>query len=208
MAIRTAEAIPAAAAGDPSGKRTQGPAGRRDARWWWGVLVAYALGIYACLPIGPGVGGAVIRSSVGAWLFGSGTVVLTAGGAALILLALRRQAASWWWFAQLAVVTAGYVVALSWLHTYRLERFHLPEYGVAAWLSWQAVAPLLRTSSGRYTAAAAVASVIGVGDEVLQMFVPGRVFDPRDIVANVVAVLLGLALLPVLRAALSAESRA
>lgn len=172
------------------------------------MLAAYVVAIYGLLPVGPGVGGAVIRTSVGAWLFGSGTVILTAGGAALILLALRRRAASWWWFGQLAVVTLGYVLALRWLHTYRLERFHLPEYGVAAWLSWRAVAPLLDTASRRYTAAAAVASIIGVGDEVLQIFVPGRVFDPRDIVANVVAVLLGLALLPVLRTALSAESRA
>ena len=179
----------------------------RSGRAWQLGLLLYALTIYGMLPLGPSVGGAVIRTSVGAWLLGSGTVVVAGGGAAVLMLALRRRAVSWWWFLQLAAVVCGYLAALSWLQMYRLERFHFPEYGIAAWLSWRAVAPLLRTESGRYTAAAAVASVIGVGDEVLQMFVPGRVFDPRDIVANVVAVMLALALLPVVRAALSAESQ-
>jgi VanZ like family len=160
------------------------------------------------LPFGRSVGGAVVSTSLGAWALGSGTVMIAGGGAALLLLALRRRAVSWWWFLQLAVVAAGYAVALSWLHMYRLERIHFPEYGIAAWLSWRAVAPVLHTDSGRYTAAAAVASIIGIGEEVLQMFVPGRVFDPKDVVANVVAVMLGLALLPVVRTALSAESRA
>ena len=180
---------------------------RVDRRWQIG-LVAYAVAIYAMLPLGRTVGTAVIGTSVGAWLLGSGTVVLGGGGAALLLLALRRRAVSRWWFLQLAAVMVGYVAALSWLQMYRLERIHFPEYGIAAWISWRAVAPLLRSVSGRYTAAAAVASLIGIGDEVLQMFVPCRVFDPRDIVANVVAVMLGLALLPVVRAALSDESRA
>ena len=180
----------------------------RAGRRWQVGLVVYALAIYAMLPLGRSVGSAVVGTSVGAWLLGSGTVVLGGGGAALLLVALRRRAVSGWWFLQLAVVTAGYVAALSWLQMYRLERIHFPEYGVAAWISWRAVAPLLRSVSGRYTAAAAVASLIGIGDEVLQMFVPGRVFDPRDILANVIAVMLGLALLPVVRAALSDESRA
>ena len=180
----------------------------RAGRRWQIGLVVYALAIYAMLPLGRSVGSAVVGTSVGAWLLGSGTVVLGGGGAALLLLALRRRAVSPWWFLQLAAVMVGYAAALSWLQMYRLERIHFPEYGIAAWISWRAVAPLLRSVPGRYTAAAAVASLIGIGDEVLQIFVPGRVFDPRDIIANVVAVMLALALLPVVRAALSDESRA
>ena len=70
------------------------------------------------------------------------------------------------------------------------ERTHLIEYGVLAVLVHAALRE--RASQGRRVPAPAVlaalaTSLVGVLDECLQAFLPGRVFDPRDILFNVLA---------------------
>jgi len=63
-----------------------------------------------------------------------------------------------WAYVALAGAAAGYALGFSWLREQHLERTHLPEYGVAAWLAWRAVAPLAPGMVAGYVAAAALAA--------------------------------------------------
>lgn len=70
------------------------------------------------------------------------------------------------------------------------ERSHLIEYGVVASLVHEAL--LERAGQGRRVPApgvlaVAVTSLLGLLDECLQLIIPSRVFDPEDIVFNVLA---------------------
>ena len=70
------------------------------------------------------------------------------------------------------------------------ERTHLIEYGVLAVLIHEAL--LERASRGRRVPVPALLAVlltalIGVIDECIQAFLPGRVFDPIDIIFNMLA---------------------
>ena len=72
------------------------------------------------------------------------------------------------------------------------ERSHLMEYGVLAILVYEAINE--RVANGRRAPLPAVgafltASLTGVVDECMQVFLPSRVFDWRDILFNVLATL-------------------
>lgn len=70
------------------------------------------------------------------------------------------------------------------------ERSHLIEYGVVAVFIYEALAE--RASHGRRVPVPALlavlaTSLVGVLDECIQAILPSRVFDPRDILFNVLA---------------------
>ncbi len=70
------------------------------------------------------------------------------------------------------------------------ERSHLIEYSVVAVLIYEAITE--RASQGRRVPVPALlavlaASLVGVFDECIQWFLPSRVFDPLDILFNVLA---------------------
>ena len=76
------------------------------------------------------------------------------------------------------------------------ERTHLIEYGVVALLSYEAL--LERQASGRPVRAPALvavtgSSLVGVVDELVQLMIPTRVFDPIDIGFNAFASCLAVA---------------
>src|SRR5207247_4582491 len=110
-------------------------------------------------------------------------LVVLAGAAALVLVLQRRHAPARA-YAALVVAAGGYALALSWLRAHHLERTHLPEYGIAAWLAWRAIAPLVPGPLAGYAAGAALAAAIGYGDEVLPSLVPRRSYDIRDVGQN------------------------
>ncbi len=165
----------------------------------WAVLAVYVAVVYAFLPLGPRVGLALLRTAPGAWLLGPGLVGATLAGACALLLHLRRQRAPGWAYAALVGVALAYVVAFSWLRLQRLERTHLPEYGVAAVLAWRAVAPLFQGAVAGYAAAAALGAAIGYGDELLQGMLPGRYYDLRDVAMNALGAVLGMMVLAAIR---------
>jgi len=74
------------------------------------------------------------------------------------------------------------------------ETIHLIEYGL---LAWPAVYAASRRREGGqvYLRAWAAVIVVGVGDEILQGFLPNRVCDLRDMIFNALAGGLGLAML-------------
>jgi hypothetical protein len=165
----------------------------------WLAVGAYAAAIYATLPVGPTLGRSVLRSAAGGWLLGPGVAALLAAGAVLVVVGLVRRAGGPSAYALLAATGLGYAGALAWLSGQKLERIHLPEYGLAAWLAfWAAEAA---PPAARFAVAAVVAAAIGWGDELLQRVVPGRVYDVRDVAANALGAVLGLLVLATVRAA-------
>ena len=166
----------------------------------WAALGLYVTAIYASLPFGPRVGLALLRMSPGSWLLGPGLPLLALVGVGALLVRLARRRASWWAFGVLGGAAAGYALAFSWLRAQRLERTHLPEYGLVAWLAWRALEPVVPGRFAPYAAAAVLTALIGYGDELLQRVVPGRYYDLRDVARNALGGLLALLVLAALRA--------
>jgi hypothetical protein len=161
----------------------------------WAALGLYVVALYAFLPLGPRLGLALAGTRAGAWLLGPGLGLLVVAGTLGLLLRLRRRAAPPAAYIALVLAGAAYVVAFSWLRMVRLERTHLPEYGIAAVLAWRAVAPLVPGAGRGYVAGAALGSAIGYGDELLQAVVPGRHYDLRDVAMNALGAVLGMVVL-------------
>jgi len=166
----------------------------------WVALGCYVGAIYATLPFGPWVGLRLVRTAFGGWLLGPGLPLLALAGGAAGMILLGRRRAPRWAYAALALSAAGYVVAFSWLRAQHLERTHLPEYGIAAWLSWRAIEPVVPGVVASYATAAAMAATIGYSDELLQRIVPGRYYDLRDVAMNALGAVLGVLVLAAVRA--------
>jgi VanZ family protein len=141
-----------------------------------------------------------MRTRPGAWLLGQGLGIVATLGILALLVLLRRRRAAAWAYAAIVVAGVGYAIALSALRANRLERTHLVEYGVAAWLAWRALAATAPGEPWTYAAAAVLASAIGYGDELLQAIVPGRYYDLRDVAMNAAGALLGTLVIAALHA--------
>ena len=179
----------------------ESPRVRPAAAWReWVVLAAYTAAIYAFLPYGPRFGLALVRTRFGAWLLGPGIGLAAAVAGVGVMLVLWRRRAPLWAFVALAGAGVAYGLALSWLRAQHLERTHLPEYGIAAWLAWRAIVPLVPAALPSYAAAAVLASAIGLGDELLQAITPGRVYDIRDVAMNALGAVLGMVVIAAVRA--------
>lgn len=170
-------------------------------RWRaWSVLALYVVVLYGLLPLGPAIGLGAIRTAPGAWLLGPGLGVIGAIAGVALLVRLWRRGAPPWAFAALAVAAIGYYVAFTSLRAARLERTHLPQYGIAAWLAWRAVSPHVRSPLAGYVAAALIGTAIGWGDELIQAILPNRVYDLRDVAMNAAGAVLGVVVLAACRA--------
>ena len=82
------------------------------------------------------------------------------------------------------------------------ERSHLVEYGVVAVFIYEAL--LERASQGRHVPAPwllaiVAATLVGAVDELIQLFIPSRVFDPVDIFFNTLAAVTAVAATSALR---------
>jgi hypothetical protein len=164
------------------------------------VLAAYSIAIFVTLPYGPRLGLGLLRTRIGGFVFGWGLVGAAIAGAVVLLVLLRRRRAPAWAYATLGLAAAGYLVAFGWLSAAHLERVHLPEYGLAAFLAWRCMEPLVPGLVPSYAAGAVLAAAIGGTDELLQSLVPGRVCDWRDAFANALAAVLGILVVATLRA--------
>ncbi len=153
------------------------------------------------------MGRAVQASSLGTWLLGWGVVAIVIAGALVIGVRLRRRDATPIAWALTAAAVLGYALALLWLRAIRLERVHLPEYGIAAALAWWALVPRFGDRWPAYVAAAAIAAAIGWGDELVQAVTPGRYYDLRDVAANAVGATLGTIVIAVWRSGRPSSDR-
>ncbi len=73
------------------------------------------------------------------------------------------------------------------------ERLHVVEYGILGWLLGWALA-LSEKWPARCWGGVLSVWLIGYGDEIIQWFLPNRVFDVRDILLNGIAGMVGLAI--------------
>jgi hypothetical protein len=165
----------------------------------WLALCAYAALLYGLLPYGPAMGRAVQASAIGTWFLGRGIVAIVLAGAFVMAVRLRRREAPPIAWALTGAAVLGYALALLWLRAIRLERVHLPEYGIVAALAWWALVPRFGDRWPAYVAAAVIATAIGWGDELIQSVTPGRYYDLRDVAANAVGATLGTIVIAVWR---------
>ena len=140
------------------------------------------------------------RTPPGAWLLGPGLPLLSIVGALVLMLVLTRRRAPLWAYLVLAAAGFTYAFTFSALRAARLERTHLPEYGLVALLSWRALTPLVPGTASGYAAAAVLGTLIGYGDELIQGLLPNRVYDLRDVGMNAVGAVLGIVVLAASRA--------
>lgn len=130
----------------------------------------------------------------------AGALVLI--GAAIVTLGLKTRAGS----AEIGVALGA--IAVYFLAFLRMaspeERTHLIEYGVLAVLVFEALTE--RAVKGKRVPAPALlaallTALVGVLDESIQALIPSRVFDPVDILFNVLAAITAVGALVALRRA-------
>ena len=150
----------------------------RERRLWiWTLIVVGVL--YSTLSVTPKVAASLLAKNLNAALFLVGMMLV---GATIISRGLKIRLSG----ANLGVVlgvAAAYVLVFV-RFTSTEERSHLIEYGVIAAFIHEALEE--RARQGRpvpfYPFIAILATaLIGVVDELIQHFIPNRVFDPQDI---------------------------
>ncbi len=115
-------------------------------------------------------------------------------GAAIVIQGLRMRPGG----AEIGValgIAGAYLIAFLRM-TIPEERSHLIEYTVVALFIYEALTE--RASQGRRVPVPALLAIlatalIGVLDECIQAFLPSRVFDPRDILFNLLAGVMAVA---------------
>ena len=156
----------------------------RERRLWaWTLAVVAA--IYSTLGLARTLAAALGDSSLGAALFMLCCLLVLA---AVVTQGLRTRPGG----AEIGValgVAAAYILLFVRM-AIPTERSHLIEYGVVALFVHEALTE--RASHGRRVPAPALLAVLatalaGVLDECIQLFLPSRVFDPLDMLFNVLA---------------------
>ncbi len=151
--------------------------------WFWTLAVMVA--IYATMGLAQTLSEMLGNQNLAALLF---MVAMVLVGAAVVAQGLRARPGG----VEIAValgVFAAYFLVFARM-AFATERSHMIEYGVVAVFIHEALTE--RVSNGRRVPIPALlailaTSLLGAVDEVIQAFVPSRVFDPQDILFNVLA---------------------
>ncbi len=168
----------------------------RERRLWaWTLAVVAA--IYSTLGLARTLAAALGDSSLGAALFMLCCLLVLA---AVVTQGLRTRPGG----AEIGValgVAAAYILVFVRM-SIPTERSHLIEYGVVALFIHEALTE--RASRGRRVPAPALlavlaAGLVGVLDEYIQLLLPSRVFDPVDMLFNVLAAMMAVAASSALR---------
>ena len=155
---------------------------KRERRLWTGVL-AVVVTIYSSLGLAAKLVGQINESILAGAFFACFVLV----GVMILSQGLRVRPGG----IEIGVATGIAVVYM--LLGVRMaipERSHLMEYGILAILVYEAINE--RVTNGRHLPFPAVCafiatSLVGVVDESIQVFLPVRVFDWRDIAFNILA---------------------
>jgi hypothetical protein len=153
----------------------------------WAVLLLYVAAVFLSLPYTPMlVHWSNARFGPGATQLPA-TVALALAGAFFALRLLRTRRPFPW--PHLALAAIAVAAGASWrlLASSPIGRVHLPEYGLLAVLAGRAFGGTIPAALG----GGAAAAVVGLLDETVQLFTPGRVFDWWDVALNVAAAVLG-----------------
>lgn len=171
----------------------------RERRLWASTLVVVVT-IYSTLGLAGTLAEMLGESGLNAATFAFGSLLVLATAVAF---GLRGRPDTTGIFVTVGVA-AIYVLVFTRL-TSPVERSHLIEYGVVAVQMYAALTER-RRNGGRVPApallAVVAAALVGLVDEVIQWFLPNRVFDPIDIVFNA-----GAAVMAITAAATLARAR-
>ncbi len=156
--------------------------------WLWTLAVVVA--IYATLGLARTLAGVLGHSALGGGLFILGCLLVLA---TIVTQGLKTRPST----AEIGValgVAAAYLFVFVRM-TVPAERTHLIEYGVVALFIYEAL--IERAAQGRRVPVPGVlaivaTSLIGVLDECIQAVLPSRVFDPRDMLFNVLAAVMAI----------------
>jgi hypothetical protein len=157
----------------------------------WAIAVLYVATIYLTIPFVPRT-----------WFFLTGSLrlspsvlsVIFLSAAALIVLTavLRTSRLAPRSVGGLVLIGAAYYYLLGHAFVEAVERIHLIEYGVLPWLIWRAIG--LEVSIERVVVVWVLSANVGVFDELIQHFTPGRYGEIRDVMINWMSCTLGMAL--------------
>ncbi|TVZ60193.1 VanZ like family protein [Flavobacteriaceae bacterium MAR_2010_105] len=158
-------------------------------QWLWLWVFAVFAAIFSTLVIGKPLATQLRDQNIQALFFGFGLLLVVA---AVIVHALKTKPS------KMEVALLLGLVAVYIMLIFRLgapERSHLIEYSVLAICIHKA---LIERANQRHLVlqpallAMAMAFLIGVLDESIQLLLPHRVFDPEDIVFNGIAVVMAI----------------
>ena len=164
--------------------------GRRkeeDRRRWWTVFAVYVAFIYATLGIAPS-----LWDGVDAFIGGHGKTAIYAAGFILLLSILlymilkkkERDAHKY----LLYLLFVWIFLALNRITKTPSEKIHLMQYAGMGVIVYNA----LKVDFGRfdrklYILGGAICLAVGFFDEVIQLFLPNRYFDWRDVLINAIS---------------------
>jgi hypothetical protein len=156
----------------------------------WLPVIAWTLFIYATIPLARAVQQWVADHGARA-AFTWAVYASVAIGVLLAIHQLRRRAVP---VALRQWIVLGVMAAIFGWGTWHLrgnpeEAMHLPQYGVLSLLLYRAFSRRYG-DGGAYACAALLGAFLGIFDEVIQWAVPRRTFEFRDMIINVLAVLL------------------
>jgi VanZ family protein len=169
----------------PGGSRFTSPRERR----LWGWTLAVVVTVYATLGLASSLARLVGNGPVPSILFGLAFLVFLG---AVVTQGLRSRPSAP--EVGVALGIAAVYLLLFVRMSITAERTHLLEYGVVALLAHAALRERARhrTVPRPGLLAVAIAGTVGVVDELLQAVIPSRVFDPRDILFNLLAAVLAV----------------
>ena len=158
----------------------------------WAAVVLYVASIYLTIPF-------ATRAwlALSDWLHVSqgrlSAALLSTAAVAVAVAILRRSRPSTSTTVGLAGSGAAYAYLLAYAFVEPIERIHLIEYGALPWLIWWALGRQQTVQT--LTVAWVLSAGIGIFDELIQHFTPGRFGELRDILINWESSALGLALM-------------
>ncbi|HEV8267544.1 MAG TPA: VanZ family protein [Thermoanaerobaculia bacterium] len=163
-------------------------AGRPSEAWSWVLCAVYSLALWAFVPFGRGVILALTqRHLTGVVVTLIYLVTILLAGLYVVFNVRLSDVVAFLALAVVAAATGAMALGLSIAE----ERVHFVEYGLLALLFRRALS-FRRGPAAQYVLAWILASAVGWGDEAIQLVVPNRYYDLRDVAMNAVGAFLAL----------------
>lgn len=155
----------------------------------WIILIFYLMLIYTTLPLVPYLIEWAKFLSRG--MFKYYVSILLIFILAVYVLSLffksRVRNVKSWFLIFLVMGLYGYLLNVLWIPQ---ERLHLLEYGFLAFLVYKVLKPeFSRKKIYLYTAV--MVATFGTLDELIQLFLPNRYYDPKDVIINTISGIMG-----------------
>ncbi len=172
----------------------------------WFAAVAYVAFVYSTIPYMPQVW-SLLRTY-------TGEAIRHVGIVAVVVFALAVVVSIWRTRANYTLTRYGLLLGLAVVYAYLLsafaqfpaERLHLVEYGFMGYMFLRALRIDLPTGWA-YAVAWGIAVLVGIGDECIQLVLPQRFFEVKDIQLNGVSAGLGLCVVRLVETARRSTAR-